>query len=105
MNRIDERIDKYLVSENTKKFIGKKIVSTLYNKGVLQLNFSDGSKSKIACEGGNDVSFDSGRESDLKGATIKNLKHTSDYTIEITLSNGKKVALVDDTGGEGINIY
>lgn len=105
MVEINERIEKYLTNESLKKFIGKKIVNTTYNKGVLQLSFSDGSKSKIGCEGGADVSFDRGKSTDLKNATIKNITHTDDYTIEITLTDGKKVVLVDETGGEGITMY
>ena len=102
MKNILEQIHEYEIINES---INIEIKKTTYKNGALTIFFTTGKKIKIACSGGNDVTFGKGRESDLKGSKIKSFKKLDNYTLEIKLVNGKTVILEDDTGGEGLEIY
>jgi hypothetical protein len=91
---------------------GKKVKSVKYPRGSVDFIFDDGTFARMSCHGGNDVVVDYGDDyTSLKnlqklaiGRTIKDVKYIDNYEIWILFDNNKKISIIDDTGGEGIEI-
>ena len=49
--------------------------------GEITLYYKDGDMKHIACGGGNDLTFDKGKKSDLKGQVVKSI--TKEGTLEV----------------------